>query len=170
MREDVSTCASVAPPNRREETPSTRNSYFHSVSSYWEKLYQDEDLTARIYQERKETALRWIEDLALPPGSRVLDLGCGAGYTAVALAERGYQVVGVDGEQAMLDMTSRRAEAAGVTLSTTLGDAHELKFDQSSFDLVVALGLIPWLHSPNKALCEMNRVLKPGGFLVVSSD
>src|SRR5262249_15511897 len=65
---------------------------------------------------------------------------------------------------------ARRAQAAGVTVTGSLGDAHELKFDQGTFDVVVALGLIPWLHSPLQALCEMRRVLKPGGFLVVSSD
>jgi predicted ATP-grasp superfamily ATP-dependent carboligase/ubiquinone/menaquinone biosynthesis C-methylase UbiE len=170
MREDIPAGAGVAAPIHTEENPSNRNSYFRSVSSYWEKLYQDENLTARIYQERKQIALRWVEDLSLPPGTRVLDLGCGAGYTAVALAERGYHVDALDGEQAMLDMTSRRAQAAGVALTTELGDAHELKFDPGTFDLVIALGLIPWLHSPHQALSEMRRVLKPGGFLVVSSD
>ena len=170
MRENARAGASNLAHNCCEENRPTRNSYFRSVAGYWEKLYQGENLTARIYQERKEVALEWIEELSLPPGARVLDLGCGAGYTAVALAKRGYRVDALDGEQAMLNMTSSRAQAAGVTLTPALGDAHELKFDPGTFDLVVALGLVPWLHSPHKALREMRRVLKPGGFLVVSSD
>jgi D-aspartate ligase len=67
-------------------------------------------------------------------------------------------------------MTSRRAQEAGAVLTLGLGDAHELPFEDGTFDVVLALGLIPWLHSPHKALREMRRVLKPGGFLLVSSD
>ena len=170
MRENAPAGASNLAHNCCEENRSTRSSYFRSVAAYWESIYQDESLTARIYQERKDVALRWIEDLSLPPGARVLDLGCGAGYTAVALARQGYRVDALDGAQTMLDMTASRAHAAGVMLTTSIGDAHELKFDQGTFDLVVALGVIPWLHSPHKALSEMRRVLKPGGFLIVSTD
>jgi predicted ATP-grasp superfamily ATP-dependent carboligase/ubiquinone/menaquinone biosynthesis C-methylase UbiE len=170
MPEDRPADVSAPVTNRCEESRSTRNSYFRSVADHWEKLYREENLKARIYQERKDVALGWIQKMLLPPGARILDLGCGAGFTAVALAKQGYRVDALDGEQTMLDMTSRRAQAAGVSLTAALGDAQELKFDQGTFDLVVALGLVPWLHSPHQALSEIRRVLKPGGFLVVSSD
>lgn len=150
--------------------PAMENGYFHSVAGYWEKLYEESDLTSRVYQERKNVALSWIEQFSLPAGARVLDLGCGAGYTAVALAHCGYQVYAVDSEQAMLEMTSRRAVAGGVKITTALADAHALTFADGTFDLVLALGVVPWLHSPRNALREMRRVLKPGGFLVVSCD
>lgn len=153
-----------------EKGSPAKDNYFRSVASYWEKLYEDKHLTARIYQERKDATLAWIAELSLPTGARFLDLGCGAGYTAVALAQRGYSVDALDCEQTMLDMTARRAQSTGVALRLGLGDAHELPFEDSSFDGVLALGLIPWLHSPQKALNEMRRVVKPGGFLVISSD
>ena len=149
---------------------SARGGYFRSVASYWEQLYEDKHLTARIYQERKNMTLEWISEFALPAGARVLDLGCGAGHTAVSLARRGYQVNALDCEQAMLDRAARRAQEAGVCLTLGTGDAHDLPFDDGTFDVVLALGLVPWLHSPRKALAEMQRVLKPGGFLLISSD
>jgi predicted ATP-grasp superfamily ATP-dependent carboligase/ubiquinone/menaquinone biosynthesis C-methylase UbiE len=147
-----------------------KSSYFRSVAGYWAKLYEDHDLTARIYQERKNVTLEWIKEIQLPAGASVLDLGCGAGYTTMALAQQGYKVSALDCEQAMLDMTAGRVQAAGVSALLALGDAHELQFDDRTFDLVLALGVIPWLHSPHIALREMRRVLKPGGFLIVSSD
>jgi len=147
-----------------------RGNYFRSVASYWERLYEDKHLTARIYQERKNATIAWIHDFGLPAGARVLDLGCGAGHTAVALARHGYQVNALDCEQAMLDMAARRAQEAGVSLTLGIGDAHRVPFENSTFDVVMALGLVPWLHSPHKALAEMRRILKPGGFLVISSD
>lgn len=154
--------------NRPDRTP--RDSYFRSVASHWERLYEDKHLTARIYQERKDVTVEWINGFPLPPGARILDLGCGAGHTAVTLAQRGYRVDALDCEKAMLNMTARRAQSAGVSLTLGIGDAHKLPFEDFSFDGVVALGLIPWLHSPHQALREMRRVLKPGGFLVISSD
>lgn len=146
------------------------NNYFRSVARYWEQLYEDKHLTARIYQERKDMTLHWIADFAIPAGARILDVGCGAGHTAVSLARRGFDVDALDCEQAMLDMVARRAQEAGVPVKPGLGDAHELPFGDHTFDVVLSLGLIPWLHSPKKALAEMRRVLKPGGFLVISSD
>ncbi len=170
MREKASPATIGSAYNGPEGNRPTRTNYFRSVTAYWEHLYQDEHLTARIYQERKDVALRWIRSFSLSPAARVLDLGCGAGYTSVALAKDGYRVDALDSEQAMLDTAARRAQVAGVSLTLALGDAHELTFDDGTFDLVLALGLIPWLHSPHKALSEIRRVLKPGGFLIISSD
>src|SRR5215469_3150211 len=133
----------------------THSGYFRSVAAHWERLYEDQHLTARIYQERKDMTLDWIKDFSLPDSARVLDLGCGAGYTAMALAQRGYRVHAVDSEQTMLDIASRRAHADGVSITLALGDAHELQFEDATFDLVLALGLLPWLHSPHIALREM---------------
>src|SRR5262249_45409650 len=170
MGDNISTSIIGSAYNRPDDKGPPRASYFRSVAAYWEELYEDKHLTARIYQERKDVTLEWAQDFQLPRSARVLDLGCGAGHTAVALAQLGYEVQAIDCEQTMLDMVARRAEAAGVSLSLSIGDAHELQAEDRSFDLVVALGLIPWLHSPEKALSEMRRVLKPGGFLVISSD
>ena len=49
-------------------------------------------------------------------------------------------------------------------------DVHALPFQAHTFDLVVAIGVIPWLHSERVALQEMQRVLKPGGYLLVTAD
>jgi ubiquinone/menaquinone biosynthesis C-methylase UbiE len=55
-------------------------------------------------------------------------------------------------------------------VTVSRADAHCLPFDESSFDLVVAVGVLPWLHSPQSALAEMSRVLRPGGALVMTAD
>jgi ubiquinone/menaquinone biosynthesis C-methylase UbiE len=72
----------------------------------------------------------------------------------------------------MLDRTRARALAANVAdrVAVTLGDAHQLPFVAETFDLVVALGVLPWLHSPSTAIEEIARVLKPGSYLVASAD
>jgi ubiquinone/menaquinone biosynthesis C-methylase UbiE len=127
---------------------------------------------AVIHQRRRATALSWIEELELPPGSRILEVGCGAGFTAVELARNGFEVDATDSVAAMVELTRQRAESAGVSarLRTALSDVHALDFEEGTVDAVVALGVVPWLHSPRKGVQEMARVLKPGGHLIANAD
>ncbi len=145
---------------------------FQTHARYWEDIYDGSDVTSRVYQHRRALALEWVDRLGLPDGAPVLEVGAGAGLTAVALAERGYQVTAVDTTAAMVDTARRRAAQAAVSsqLRLALGDAHRLPFADGAFRLVVALGVIPWLHFPERAAQEIERVLTPGGYLVVSAD
>src|SRR5205085_3184765 len=101
----------------------------------------------------------------------VLEVGCGAGLTAVKLAER-YIVEAVDTVQEMLDLTRERAAIARVDdrLTTRRGDANELSYTDGAFDLVLAIGVLPWVHDNASALREFARVLRPGGHLIVNID
>lgn len=146
--------------------------YFESTAYYWKQLYRDPGLKQAIFSYRQWVALRWIDELRLPPGASVLDVGCGAGLGSVALAKRGYRVHALDVVKAMLELTRQCGEEAGVSelITPTLGDVHHLDFPDNTFHAVSALGLIYWLHSPEQGLREMVRVLKPGGSLVVSAD
>jgi SAM-dependent methyltransferase len=71
----------------------------------------------------------------------------------------------------MLDSTQQLAVQAGVrsSVSIGLGDAHNLAFEDNSFGLVLSIGVMPYLHSPQKALKEIARVLRPGGFLLITA-
>jgi ubiquinone/menaquinone biosynthesis C-methylase UbiE len=145
--------------------------YFGAHSHEWEALYEATSVYGAIHQERRAIALGWIAELALPPGSHILEVGCGAGLLAVELAKRGYNVAAVDPSESMVELARRRAVEAGVPgLTVSSGDAHALSFATASFDLVVALGVIPWLHSPAAALTEMARVVKPNGYVIFNSD
>lgn len=146
------------------------NAYFQSQVSFWRDIYTTDDVASRIYQHRHEIALDWIDGLALPPGSRVLEVGCGAGFMSIELARRGSRVDAIDSTEGMLEQARRHAEAAGVTLSLSIADVTALSFDDDAFDLVVALGVIPWLEQPELALQEMARVTKLGGHVIFSAD
>ena len=66
--------------------------YFESSSAYWRRIYSDDSLLPAIYQDRHNTALAWIHDLALDRSARILEVGCGAGRLTLALARSGYTV------------------------------------------------------------------------------
>ena len=103
-------------------------------------------------------------------GQRVLDIAGGTGDLALAFAPKvgvSGQVVHTDINEAMLREGRNRLLDAGVNLPTLACDAEHLPFADGYFDLVtVAFGLRNMTHK-DAALLEMNRVLKPGGKLLV---
>ena len=111
-----------------------------------------------------------VWEAGLRPGQRVLDIAGGTGDLALAFARKvglTGQVVHTDINEAMLRTGRDRLLDAGVCLPTLVCDAERLPFAQDSFDLVsVAFGLRNMTHK-DVALAEMNRVLKPGGKLLV---
>src|SRR5207245_1073308 len=145
---------------------------FEADADFWNDVYGGADVFSAVIQRRHATAAGWVDQLSLAPTVPVLEIGCGAGALAVELAQRPMTVCAVDSVHAMVALTRRRAAAAGVQqhLQVDLGDTHALEFADSTFGLVIALGVLPWLHSPARAVYEMARVLKPGGWLIVSAD
>ena len=104
------------------------------------------------------------------PGQQVLDIAGGTGDLAQAFARKAGptgRVVHTDINEAMLRTGRDRLLDAGVVLPTLVCDAEKLPFATGSFDLVsVAFGLRNMTHK-EAALAEMNRVLRPGGKLLV---
>lgn len=118
---------------------------------------------------------RRLLQLAEPaPGRRVLDLCCGTGDVALALAARGAEVVGLDFSAAMLKMAIERASKASThnqanasPIQWVRGDAQNIPFPADTFDVVtVAYGLRN-LADWRRGLEEMLRVTRAGGRLLV---
>ena len=118
-----------------------------------------------------------VDVLALEPGDRVLDVGCGPGRHARALGERGIEVHGVDISQRFVDLAGIDAPS-GVTFERA--DARDLRFE-SEFDAVISLcqggfGLAgggpapPSVLDPDAGILDgMARALRPGGVLALSA-
>ena len=146
--------------------------HFRKFSSFWKDLYEEKSLYGLIHQQRRAVALSWIDGLSLPRDSRILEIGFGAGLLAVDLASRGFKVDGIDSNRAMVELAQRQTADVAVAdrVSLKQGDAHAIEFSSGSFGLVVALGVVPFLHSPLAAIREMARVVEPGGFVLFSND
>jgi len=111
---------------------------------------------------------RAIFSLAEPrPGEYALDISCGTGNYALALACRGVRVIAIDASAQMLQIAQSKAGREGLPIEFRQGRVEEMPFGNDSFDLVTAVLMLEFAPSPKKALSEMLRVLKPSGRLVI---
>jgi ubiquinone/menaquinone biosynthesis C-methylase UbiE len=158
--------------HRRGRVQQHVNAHFDASASYWDGVYRGGSLQGVIYQQRQAAVLDCVEASKLAREAPVLEIGCGAGHLTMQLAERGLRVAAIDASRAMVEATANRANEAEVQERVTVevADVHALPFAADHFDLVVAVGVIPWLHSPAGAVNEMARVLRPGGQLVLTAD
>ncbi len=109
-------------------------------------------------------------DTAFPPGSRVLDAGCGVGAQTVTLARSspGAAIISVDVSDSSLEKARRAVDAAGVTNVTfRRADIFDLPFPPESFDHVFVCFVLEHLAQPLVALRALKAVLRPGGTMTV---
>lgn len=116
-----------------------------------------------LLRTRQASALATIRGHLSPPAT-VLDIGCGTGGLAVALAEDGYQVTAIDLVEEMIS-EGRRACSRVKWVHAPFADGVA---PRKSFDVVVALGYLEYQERSGKELVRMGRLLKPGGLLILS--
>lgn len=154
-----------------------RSPGFHAVDAHPEGslLLTAMDETAEWAATR--TLRAWERtQLALRPGQRLLDVGCGLGDAALALGvDLGAdgEVVGVDGSGRMVAEARARARAARSNCPTrfAVGDALALDEPDDAFDAVRSERMLQWVEDPARAVLEMARVVRPGGRVcLIDSD
>jgi ubiquinone/menaquinone biosynthesis C-methylase UbiE len=127
---------------------------------------QEAICSTEAFREQRRITL---DALALADGERVLDVGVGTGHMAfdIAQATSGHnKIVGIDISEDMLDTCRGRCPNLS-NVSFELADLYDLPFDEESFDVVLSVQVFEYLEDVQKALLELNRVLKPGGRLVL---
>jgi ubiquinone/menaquinone biosynthesis C-methylase UbiE len=123
------------------------------------------DLIAARQDERAADLEAQVQSFVLPTGDEyALDVGCGAGALALALAPNVGAVVGVDPVPELIALARERAPANATFLQ---GDGTALDFDDGSFDLTGTLRTLHHIARPELVLAEMTRVTRPQGRLLV---
>lgn len=104
--------------------------------------------------------------------ARVADIGCGSGEITSRLAHRYPQaeIVGVDILESSASHARRRHVSLAPRVTFEQGDAFELRFPESHFDLVVCRHMTQSVPEPEKVLAELGRICKPGGWIHVLSE
>lgn len=109
-------------------------------------------------------------DTFYPPGSRVLEAGCGVGAQTITLAQRSpaARFTCVDVNAASVAEAKRRVDLAGLSnVEFAQGDLFDLLYEEASFDHVFVCFVLEHLPRPMEALASLRRLLKPGGTLTL---
>lgn len=127
-------------------------------------VYQNAEATA-AHNSLLPTVARLLACHA-PPGSRLLDLGCGNGYVSNWIAEKGYSVVGVDASDDGIPIAAKAYPAVEFHHASVYDPLSERL---GQFSTIVSLEVVEHLYSPRDYMREIANLLKPGGKLIIST-
>jgi SAM-dependent methyltransferase len=134
--------------------------------SFYSKLEKDRFTSSFTYGRAKLD--RMIDDLfgSLPPGAKILDVGCGTGEHLKRARTHGLSATGLEPAPSMIEIARRNVPDARIEQ----GVATELPFGDGEFDAIIQVEVLRYLHRDDirKALREAHRVLRPGGTLLVT--
>ncbi len=145
-------------------------SLIEEIKEYWN--LRSSDFSDTILYDLDTTSNRALNKISGYIGDYqvkdILDVGCGPGFYTLTFASKGYNVIGVDYSDKMVDEARRNAESKGIDAKFMVMDAQAMDFPDSLFDLVVSRDMMWCLEHPESAYSEILRVLRPGGMAIVS--
>jgi len=136
----------------------------------WDRMYEGNAATLEeeFFRLRRDFTVDYLTDKfdkAVP----IFDLGCGAAPVTYEMLKRGHNIVGADYSLDMLMNATRRLMAGGVSERPLVNSNGEtLPFQDEMFECVVCLGVISYVENYENVIKEINRVLKPGGTVIIS--
>ncbi|RMF67597.1 MAG: class I SAM-dependent methyltransferase, partial [Calditrichaeota bacterium] len=100
-------------------------------------------------------------------GKKLLEVGCGVGIDLVRFAQGGAVVTGIDLAEQSIDLAKKYFEHLHLEGDLRLGNGEDLAFEDDSFDVVYAHGVIQYTANPQRMVDELHRVVKPGGQVIM---
>lgn len=103
----------------------------------------------------------WIDSLRIPTSARVLEVGCATGALAMALAERGYRVTGLDRSSRMIRAAERIQGASPVRF--ICGELTDARLEAGGYDVLLGASILNLIADPRRWLQQLPRLLVAGG-------
>ena len=128
--------------------------------------YPDEGLVkfSARYLKRRMGVDTWMDRIS---DVTVLDVGCGHGRHVVFFAEQGFTVSGIDHSKNAIKVAEEWLKVKNLSANVSVGNIDDLPFEDNSFNVVTCIGVFDHVlfSDAKKAICEINRVLAPGGYM-----
>ena len=133
---------------------------------FWDKVAGVYDLFVNIYNRQVHQQLKSYIGEQLNENDDVLECACGTGMLSEVIAGKCHKLTSTDFSRKMLEKAEKKCRNYNNCVFE-LADITDLKYEDESFDVVVAANVIHLLEDPLKALKEMSRVCKKGGRLII---
>jgi ubiquinone/menaquinone biosynthesis C-methylase UbiE len=114
-------------------------------------------------------AREFVEGLRLQSGTRVLDVACGDGNTALPAAIAGTKVTGIDIAPYLIERARQRAGETGIDAKFDVGDAEALPYENASFDTVITMFGAMFAPRPDVTASQLVRVCRSGGIIAMAN-
>jgi len=146
-----------------------------SIREYWNAHLHDLQIVSHpigspeFFQELERyryDKLRYLPDFARfeqYESKRVLEVGCGVGIDLARFARAGADAVGIDLATAPIELAKANLRLKGLSGTVRVMDAEDMSFEDGSFDVVYAHGVLPYTANQDRLVAEVHRVLRPGG-------
>lgn len=149
---------------------SVRSYYEVEADDYNQSFYEKEDPYPTL-RYRHNYILGMVAEMELPADAKVLDIGCGPGEMVIDLRKDQWELWGIDIAENMVNIAHEKLAKAPVLpnkVHFSVGDIENLDFPDQSLDLIVVSGVVEYLKDDEDWSRELDRVLKPGGYMVVN--
>lgn len=135
-------------------------------NTYGDRWYEADDDPVALLRAESKTKCPWILEKLKIQGllnnrTRILDVGCGAGFLSNELATHGLQVTGVDLSEESLVVAQKYDQTKTVVYQKA--DAFKLPFPDHSFEVITAMDFLEHVEDPESVIKEFSRVLRPQG-------
>ena len=139
---------------------------FDALAARW----WDPEGAFRALHEINPVRLRFVEERVRLEGARILDVGCGGGIFAEALARRGAQVTGIDASEGALDVARMHREEAGLGIEYRQGTAEALASEfPEHYDAIACMELLEHVPDPASLVQACADLARPGAGLFFST-
>lgn len=129
------------------------------VADNYDSYYQTE-FGGKVDAIEKEIISELLKEI---PKEKMLELGCGTGHWTEVFIDQGFKVTGIDISEAMLSI----ARGKNLDAELRMANSESLPFVGESFDSIASITMLEFIENQEKAIHEMFRVLKPGGYLIM---
>lgn len=133
--------------------------FFKTIAENFEQLDNQYDVNTR----KNVVFNDFLSEIQLE-NKLILDAGCGYGAFSIELAQRKCQLISSDLIYELTSKTVNKTNKSGV-----VADASVLPFSNNSFDLIVSSEMVEHTPNPENVICELIRIIKPGGFLILTT-